>query len=308
MDRAEQTGLGVAVIGHVLLFGALSLNLLKPPVLPKIENPPIEVAMVDEAALKSAAPAPTPMPASPPPEPAPAPVIMAKPTPEPIAPPPVPKVVARPEPKLVPKPVAKAEPKPAQKAVAKAQPKPQPVAVAKSVAQPKPFAKATPTKTASADMRPRRIPGLSRSIVTGLNDAPSETPTKSTTPSPVKAAAKPAKAPGITLAQMTGAQKSSLNALIYRALKPYWKPPSGSDAELLVTRLSVKLNRDGSIDGEPEILGQDGINDSNRGQAKLHAERAIQAVRRAAPFNLPPDYYDGWKWLKPLKLYVGQPG
>ena len=79
MDRAEQTGLGVAVIGHVLLFGALSLNLLKPPVLPKIENPPIEVAMVDETALKSAAPAPTPTPApveaSPPPEPAPAPIL-----------------------------------------------------------------------------------------------------------------------------------------------------------------------------------------------------------------------------------------
>ena len=312
MDRAEQTGLGVAIIGHVLLFGALSLNLLKPPVLPKFENPPIEVAMVDEAALKSAAPAPTPTPApaeaSPPPELAPAPIIMAKPTPEPIAPPPEPKVVARPEPKPVTKPVAKAEPKPATKPVAKARPKPEPIAVAKPVAKPKPIAKLTPTKTASADMRPRRIPGLSRSIVSGLNDAPSETPTKSSTPSPAKAAAKPAKAPGISLAQMTGAQKSSLNALIYRALKPYWKPPSGSDAELLVTRLSVKLNRDGSIDGEPEIIGQDGINDSNRGQAKLHAERAIQAVRRAAPFNLPPDYYDGWKWLKPLKLYVGQPG
>lgn len=102
---------------------------------------------------------------------------------------------------------------------------------------------------------------------------------------------------------MTGAQKSSLNSLIYSQLRPHWKPPSGADAELLVTRLSVRLDQSGAIIGAPEIDGQDGVTDSNRAQAKLHGERAIQAVRRAAPFkNMPPQFYDQWKWLKPLKF------
>jgi hypothetical protein len=101
---------------------------------------------------------------------------------------------------------------------------------------------------------------------------------------------------------MTGAQKASLNSLIYTQIRPHWRPPSGADAELLITRLSVRLNKDGSLAADPEVITQDGINDSNRAQAKLHADRAIQAVRRAAPFNLPAQYYDGWKWLKPLNF------
>jgi outer membrane biosynthesis protein TonB len=293
MDRAEQAGLGVAVAGHLLLFGALSLGLLAAPELPKIVNDPVEVALVDEVALQSAAPSPAPA-AQAEPEPAPAPAPIAAPEPEPI-----------PEPIAPPPPAPKAITKPAPKPLAKVVPKP----IAKPAAKPQPKATPKPVKTAALDTRPRRRPGLSRSLVDGLSDTPS--PAKA----PAKPAAKPAAvagkssaSPGVSLAQMSGAQKSSLNAMIYTQLKPHWKPPSGSDAELLVTRLSVRLNKDGSLDGAPEILGQDGVNDSNQGQAKLHAERAIQAVRRAAPFKLPPDYYDAWKWLKPLKLYVGQPG
>ena len=51
MDRSEGTGLGIAILGHVLLFGALSLSLLAKPDLPKIKEEPIEVALVDDVAL-----------------------------------------------------------------------------------------------------------------------------------------------------------------------------------------------------------------------------------------------------------------
>lgn len=298
MDRAETTGLGVAVIGHVALFGLLTYLALTPPELPKIISDPIEVDLVSEVDLMSSAPAPAPpAPASEPPataEPEP-----ALPPPEPESPPPL---VIKPQP--APKPVAKTV------TVPKPVPVPKPVAkpAAKPVAKPsKPVAK--PTKPVVADARDRRRPGLSRDLLAGLSDAPTNPRPATPTAKPgVSPAAKPTTATGVNLAQMTGAQKSSLNAKIYAQLKPHWKPPSGSDAELLVTRLSVRLNRDGSLAETPEVLGQDGINDSNRAQAKLHVERAIQAVRRAAPFQLPAEYYDAWKWLKPLKLYVGQPG
>lgn len=267
MDRADRTGLGIAVVAHAALFAALSLNLLKPPALPRLDTDPIDVSIVDAAGLESASPDPTP--AATAPAPAPAPVEEAAPAPEEYTPPPPPQPVAKSQP--TPKPVVKPAPP-------KAQPKPA-----------KPVAKSAPTKR----------PGLSRDLLAGLEDSPA--PGKSVRPQPTRAT-------GVSAAQMTGAQKASLNALIYRQLKPFWKPPSGADAEQLVTLLDVRLNRDGSLAGDPEIIAQQGINDSNRAQAKLHAERAIQAVRRAAPFDLPSEYYDAWKWLKPLKLYVGQPG
>src|SRR3546814_19869042 len=63
-----------------------------------------------------------------------------------------------------------------------------------------------------------------------------------------------------------------------RQLKPHWKPPSGADAELLKTQLSVHLNRDGSLQGRPEVLDTTGVTASNKAQVSLHKERAVQAV------------------------------
>ncbi len=276
MDRAEQAGLGVAIVGHVALFAALSLGLLSAPELPKLDNQPVEVTLATEVDLQSAAPVPAP-PAQPQAEPAP-----SEPEPAPIlaVPPPRP-LIEKTQPKPEPKPVAKLEP--ATKPKPKEEIKPKPVKVAK------------------VDPEARRRPGLSNSIVSGLSDTPSQTkPTKPGKVAPPSAA--PSQPAGVSVAAMTGPQKASLNSLIYTQLKPHWRPPSGADAELLITRLSVRLNKDGSLAFDPEVITQDGINDSNRAQAKLHADRAIQAVRRAAPFNLPAQFYDGWKWLKPLNF------
>jgi len=288
MDRAEQAGLGVAIAGHLALFAALSLGLLSAPDLPKLDSQPVEVTLATEVDLQSADPAPTPpAPAQRQAEPAP-----TEPAPAPIlAAPPPPPLIEKPQPKPEPKPVAKLEPAP----------KPKP----KAETKPKPVTK--PVKVAKADRDGRRRPGLSNSIVSGLSDTPSQAkPTKPGKIAPPSAAlSQPA---GVSVAAMTGPQKASLNSLIYTQLKPHWRPPSGADAELLITRLSVRLNKDGSLASDPEVFDQQGITDSNRTQAKLHAERAIQAVRRAAPFKLPPEYYEAWKWLRPLKLYVGQPG
>src|SRR3546814_2708241 len=85
--------------------------------------------------------------------------------------------------------------------------------------------------------------------------------------------------------KMSSTQVASLNAEIYRQLKPHWKPPSGADAELLKTQLSVHLNRDGSLQGRPEVLDTTGVTASNKAQVSLHKERAVQAVMLAAPFR-----------------------
>ena len=92
---------------------------------------------------------------------------------------------------------------------------------------------------------------------------------------------------------------SSIGAEIRRQLKPHWKSPTGADVELLRTTLIVRLKRDGSIDGAPTLDSQTGVNDSNRIQAKLHVDQAIRAVRLAAPFQLPAEYYDAWKVIRP---------
>jgi hypothetical protein len=45
-----------------------------------------------------------------------------------------------------------------------------------------------------------------------------------------------------------------------------------------------------------------GVNDSNRAQARVHVENAIRAVELAAPFNLPPQYYNKWKRVKAFRF------
>ena len=102
----------------------------------------------------------------------------------------------------------------------------------------------------------------------------------------------------IPASQIGASAKANLIQAISRQIKPHWNAPSGLDAELLVTELAFDLNEDGTLKGAPRVLRQSGINDSNRPQASLHAERAIRAVVQAAPFDLPAEYYNAWKSIR----------
>lgn len=93
------------------------------------------------------------------------------------------------------------------------------------------------------------------------------------------------------------AQKSALDAEIRRQLKPHWKAPTGADVELLRTTVNVRLAKDGSIIGSPEVVETTGITASNRGQVNLHQEQAVKAIRLASPFRLPTNLYSGWRYL-----------
>jgi outer membrane biosynthesis protein TonB len=122
MQRTEQTGLGISLVGHVAIFAALSLGLFAAtkPMTPPTQ--PIDIQIVDKVGLTDTAPEPPKV------EPAQsvAPVVgppEEAPTPEPIPTPPTPAPVQR-EAVAPPKPAP--TPKPAPKAVVKPSVKPAP--------------------------------------------------------------------------------------------------------------------------------------------------------------------------------------
>lgn len=104
-DRAELVGTGAAIVVHVALIAAMSINLARVANTP--EPPAMEVELVEDVGLQSAAPAATPPPSqapeigeSPVIEPAPAPAIQP----------------ATPSPKITPAPTRPQKPAPAAKA------------------------------------------------------------------------------------------------------------------------------------------------------------------------------------------------
>jgi len=128
MEKAEKFGLGIAAVGHVALFGALSFSILS-STNDAFRNKPIEVMIADEVGLESAAPNPamvTPATSVAPELGAPeeSSIVEPEPLPEP------PKAEAKPKPAAAPAPVSR-EPrrkpdKPASVAKTESKPKPKP--------------------------------------------------------------------------------------------------------------------------------------------------------------------------------------
>jgi hypothetical protein len=104
-------------------------------------------------------------------------------------------------------------------------------------------------------------------------------------------------AAGTPAANFGNAERASLQSAINRQLKPFWKAPEGVDVEKLDTTITWDLNPDGSLKGQPRLVGQTGKTASNAPQQQRHVEQAIRAIQLAAPFNLPQEFYDHWKRL-----------
>ncbi len=299
MERSERLGLSVAVVGHVALFAALSLGIASRSEL-KMPTDPLTVTLTDEVGLVSQSPSPNTEAATatapeiapeiekaaPVQEPEPAPTPPVK-RPEPPAPkaierpsPPKPKAAEKPRPAPVPKPARSTPPPPA---------KPQP----KAAEKPKPAAPKDTSERRRPD-RPAakpaaqapRAPRIGKDFLEGVTDKASTS--RSQTP--------PAAAAGPAVV-------ASLQRELLRQVKPHWVPPTGADAELLRTRVVVRLDEQGNIVGTPSA-STSGVNASNRAQESLHKERAIAAVRRAAPFKFPAQYYSEWQTIEPT-FYLG---
>jgi periplasmic protein TonB len=285
LSPEERIGLGIAAAAHVALVAGLMWQVRDEPArLPTPER--IEVSLAQEVSLQSTAPDPVPeQQAAIAPvlaeQPAPAP--LAEPEPEPVPVPPVREVV-RPAP--APRPTASARPTPTPTARAtpsprpspRATPSPRPSPTVSARPAPRPSASASPAPTPSA--RPTTRAGGSRIGADFLEGASSGERSETR---------------GTPAAAFGAAEQASLASAITRAIKPHWQAPQGPDAELLVTVLRFRLNPDGSLAGNPEVVRQSGVNATNETQKARHAEQAIRAVRLAAPFDLPEQFYDRWR-------------
>ncbi|MEJ2458918.1 MAG: hypothetical protein P8Y58_12565, partial [Novosphingobium sp.] len=208
--------------------------------------------------------------------------------PEPAAPKPAPRVIETPQPQPAQKP--KPSSRPALKPVARVTQRPKPAAQA--ARKPSPARKssaiddiiARPGRTnstpASKGAKTPRKAGASSFAQAFSDGVPGGTSDSGT---------------GMPAAEFGPRQVSALGAAVNRQLKPYWQAPQGADAELLVTRVRFRLNPDGSLDGEPQVLGTTGQTAANKAQVRRHQEQAVRAVKLAAPFDLPKDLYDAWK-------------
>ena len=92
-------------------------------------------------------------------------------------------------------------------------------------------------------------------------------------------------------AQKLGASElASLRSAVGRQVKVKWqgRVPQGPDAEKLITRVRFKLNPDGSLAGEPQVIGATaGVTDLNRNQVTRHREEAVRAIKLVGQFSLP---------------------
>ncbi|WP_420606842.1 cell envelope biogenesis protein TolA [Novosphingopyxis sp.] len=287
MQRAERIGLGVALVGHIALFTALSLGLFSSEETPPKPDP-VQVSLIGEIAPVSTAPqlsdeAPAPAPADDMGDPLDA---MADPLPQMDAPAPVTQTEPAPpraDPKPVPAPKPVAKPKPAPKPKAKAAPKPEPKKAApepKAAPKPAPKAEAKPEPTKSSGGS-RANAARSRSFADNMRGS-------------IGTSGKADNPPATAYSETTRRQ---IDVSIKGEIAPYWKRnvPSGVDVDQLRTVLRIKLNKNGSLAGTPQVVSQSGKSASNEPQQKLHIERAIKSVQQAAPFKLPAEYYDNWK-------------
>jgi outer membrane biosynthesis protein TonB len=164
---------------------------------------------------------------------------------------------------------------------------------------PQPIPKPAPAANARDRSRPDRpsaAPNTSRS-------QPSQTPKPSGALDGLNLTAPGSKANNSTSerqppAPIGAAVRSSLAAEVLRQIKPYWVPPSGADSEKLRTSVRVSLDRSGNITQLGNCT-QSGMTASNQPQLALACENAKRAIRRAAPFRLPDQFYDAWKTIEP---------
>jgi outer membrane biosynthesis protein TonB len=258
LSREDRLGLGIAVAAHVALAGLFVLNDDTPASFDIPER--MTVSLANEVSLESTAPDPSAEPAA-----SIAPEIAEEPAP------PVPEPLER----AIPEEVEPAPPPPPRPRATQS-PRPRPTAT------PTPRATQTPRATPTPAPSPaRQRAGGSRigaDFLEGRSDSDGNRGSPAATFGPTEQAA--------------------LSSAITRQLKPHWSAPSGVDADQLVTVLTWELNEDGSLKGNPRVVSQAGITDSNRPQAQLHAERAIRAVQLAAPFNLPDQFYDRWRRIR----------
>jgi len=138
--------------------------------------------------------------------------------------------------------------------------------------------------------KPKPKRDLSNLIDKSLKDAPRKTKPSDFAKSIEQAIPEGAKLDTRTMATLAQA----IRERIYRC----WDPNAGGpDARNIRTLLRVRVQRDGTIIGRPEVLSQSGVGAGNAAYGRVARDAAIRAVMNPACSlaGLPPELYDGWK-------------
>jgi hypothetical protein len=287
-----QAGLPVSVIAHVALiaWGVLSLPVPSPVDAGNIEMIPVDFIEIDDvtqltkglqtAALVEEVPPPPPPVKEPPPLPKP------PPPPEPAPPPPPP---PEPEPPPVPTPSPPPEPPPpapSPEAVAPPEPEPRVAEPLTNVPMPRIRPNKPPPQPAQATPPPEPAAEFDVDRLTAMLDQPADEPAEPA-PEQEPTLGSPTAPTGV---KMTANELDALRARLAQC----WSPPIGwiDPSEVRVVLL-LALNADGSVNGEPRVV------EAPQGQfARQAPESALRAVRRCAPYILPPEKYDAWREVK----------
>jgi hypothetical protein len=301
-------GLAVSIAAHaaLLAWGLFSLPSPAPLDASSIEAIPVNfvqiedvtsvpkgiaVAKVEEEApppepVKKIVEEPPPLPEPTPPEPTPPP---PEPEPLPLPPPPQEEQPETPPPEPQPQPTP--EPPPPAPAPEPEAPPPAPEPPPEAAAAIKPM----PTNVPLPKLRPpmpaprpqvaKKQPTDTLDEIAALLDKDQKPAAQPDQPKPALGAASASIDAGMTATE--------LDALRAR-LAQCWSPPIGwtDPAEVRVV-LMLSLNPDGTMSSEPQVLQQP----AGR-YAQTAAESALRAVRRCAPYALPPDKYESWKQVK----------
>ncbi len=304
-------GLAVSLFGHaaLLLWGLLSLHSAQPLDASQIEAIPVNfVKIADVTSIPKGTatpkvaekpkpepaeqPTPKPAPTPPPPEPKP-------PEPAPVAPPPPsPPEPTPPKTEPEPPPPEKAQPEPAP--APEATPEPPPPETPPPAPEPPP-----PEEAATIQPKPDNVPEPKPrpKMIAQAPETPKKQPDTFNADKIAalldkdKTAVEPQKQEptlgGTTAAidaEMTATELDALRARLAQC----WSPPIGwTDPSEVRVVLVMSLNPDGSVNGDPEVV------ERPAGRYEQAApESALRAVRRCAPYTLPPDKYESWKQVK----------
>jgi len=305
-----RAGFTVSIVGHaaILGFGLIAFPAGRPLEAPKIEALPVELVTTAEVTdllrgdrnselipEKTPQPTPTVEAETPAPEPA------EKPAPKPVeaaaqpeaAPPPAPEPPtpepANPEPPpepaqvaSLPTPAETIEPAPAVP-VEPALPRPRPTPP-KPVAQPR-------AEHRSAPQPEKPKPEFNADAIAALLNK--QQPTGGGDPVPATAPETLGTSDGHAGAAMTQSEIDALKAKLYRC----WNPPVAvREASSLVVAVRITLLPDGSLSGEPQMVG---IKEASNPLAQVAIEAAIRAVVQCAPFGdvLKPENYALWNQI-----------
>lgn len=109
-----------------------------------------------------------------------------------------------------------------------------------------------------------------------------------------------APAPQPSLAPAMPANQEIVNDVVTAAaaqVRPCYRSPRVAQAgRQIVTRLTLRMNPDGTLAALPQVASQSGVTPDNQAYAGRMAEAAVLAVMRCAPLRLPPEHYSAiWR-------------